>query len=308
MFTPHTTAEAGFLSYGYGWRIQTTSDSTRLVWHSGLDEAYSAMFRHYVDEDVLVIFLSNLSIGGVPMREILVPPSRSGPPATALFAEAITAAPASLEGGRGLASYAGRYRIERAGRLIVAVDESGVVLYTEGQEAADALFPPPEASVAAANNEASQGAERLGRCLADPACQDEDLDSIDPLGYARRNSAKVREDWVAHAKRLGNLQRIRSLATTELRGRNPNQKVTCVRLYFAQGVVDEHLIWFADDEIYWIPGRPTTTTLVFRPAAEGGLVGFDLLKQRVYRLELSEDGMELTGGDGERTFRAAREQ
>lgn len=307
MFTPHATAEAAFLSYGYGWRIQTTSDSKRLLWHSGLDEAFSSMFRYYEDDDVLMVFLSNLSIGGVPMREILVPPSRSGPQVTALFAEAISAAPAYSRDGRRVGSYAGRYRLGETGRLIATSGESGVALHAEGQEAVDALFPPPDAAGAEANTRASRDAERLGRCLADPACRDEDLARVDPLGYAGRNSSKVREDWEAHAKRLGALQQIHSLATTGLRGRNPNQRVTCVRLYFAQGVVDEHVIWFADDEIYWIPGQPSTAALVFRPAPGRGLVGFDLLKQRVYRLELSDDGMELTGDDGNRTFRAVRE-
>jgi CubicO group peptidase (beta-lactamase class C family) len=307
MFTPHTTAEAAFLSYGYAWRIQTTSDGKRLFWHSGLDEAYSSMCRYYEDDDVLVVFLSNLSIGGVPMREILVPPSRSGPQITALFAEAISAAPAYSQDGRGVASYGGRYRLGQAGRLIVTRGESGFALHAEGQEAVDALFPPPDAAGAAANTRASQDAERLGRCLADPGCRNEDLVRVDSLGYARRNSSKVREEWEAHAKRLGALQRIRASATTGLRGRNPNQRVTCVRLDFAQGVVDEHVIWFADDEIYWIPGQPSTTTLVFRPAPGRGLVGFDLLKQRVYRLELSDDGEELTVDGGDRTYRAARE-
>jgi CubicO group peptidase (beta-lactamase class C family) len=306
MFTPHATAEAEFLSYGYGWRSQSTADGGQLVWHSGLDEAYSSMFRHYVDEDIVLIFLSNQSVGGVPMREIFVPPSRSGPPVSDLFAQAITAAPPYIDDEARLTRYAGHYRVGRSGWWSLEVDGSAVVLNAEGQEAIDALFPPDEASVRIAYSEVNAAAEELARCLAAASCRTGDVDRIDPLGYAARSGAQVLADWQRQAERLGGLRGVRALGTTGLRGPNPDQKVTHVRLDFADGVVDEHVIWFADDEIYWISGRPATLALRFKPAPGGGLVGFDLLQQSVYHLDLSDDGRTITATNGGRTRHGSR--
>jgi CubicO group peptidase (beta-lactamase class C family) len=308
MFAPHTTAEADFLSYGYGWRMQSTADGKRLIWHSGLDEAYGSMFRYYADEDIVVVFLSNQSIGGVPMRDILVPASRSGPPSVAIFADVVSAAPTYVDDGRRVAPYSGHYRVGDTGRWTLDVEGSAISLYAEGQDGVNALFPPLDDSVAAAYDDSNRAAERLGRCVADPACQSDDLDRIDPLGYAMRDAGRIRDDWQRHAARLGSLQEIRAISTTALRGRNPNQMITSVRLRFAGGGVEEHVIWFADNEIYWIPGRPSTMSIRFRLAQHGGLVGFDLLKQGRYHIEPSEEGITLTASNSGRRVHASREK
>lgn len=307
MFTAQTTAEADFLSYGYGWRIQSTSDGKRLVWHSGLDEAYSTMFRHYVDEDLVVVFLSNLSIGGVPMRDVLVPPSRSGPPSSQLLSEAVSSAPLYVEDDRRLASYRGRYRVGQAAWWMAEVEDSAIVLRAEGQEAIDALYPPADASIAAWYNRASEEAVRLARCLAGGGCPSEELARIDPYGYAGRSASVIAQEWRNHGARLGELVEVGALGTTRLRGRRPDQMVTHIRLVFAHGSVDEHAIWFADDEIYWVPGCPSTIAVRFKAAPGAGLVGFDLLKQGVYHAELSDEGTWLTIETGRWVVQGARE-
>jgi len=304
MFAPHTTAEADFLSYGYGWRLQPTAGGGRLVWHSGLDGAYSAMLRHYLDDDLLVVFLSNLSVGGVPMREVLVPPSRSGPPSSRPLADSLATAPRFVPDDGRLLSYPGRFRLAGGSSWVVTPADGGLSLRAEGQEAVDALFPPSDQ--AEANRAAGEAAVRVARCLAVGDCSDPERERIDPLGYAQRDAAAITSEWRGHAARLGPLRDVVGLGTTGLRGRNPQQRVSHVRLVFARGAVDEHVISFAEDEVYWVPGPPATFALRLRPAPGGGLVGFELLAQRVYRADLSPEGGALTVTAGDRTETGVR--
>ena len=294
MFSPHTAAEAEFLTYGYGWRMQDTAGGGRLIWHSGLDEAFGAMLRHYVEENVVLVFLSNLSIGGVPMRDVLAPPSRSGPPASELVAPAVGAAPAFEPDPSRLQHYGGRYRVGEAGWWEATIERQALVLNAEGQEAIDALFPPADPSEAATYERANEEATRLARCLATRTCPREDVERIDPLGYARRGAPEIADEWRRTTAELGDLQEVRVLGTTGMRGRRPGPTVTRLRLQHARGSRDEHVIWWAEDEVYWIPGMPSTFAVRFQPAPARGLVGFDLLTQRTFEAELSEDGSRLT--------------
>ncbi|MGQ9561472.1 MAG: serine hydrolase domain-containing protein [Candidatus Oleimicrobiaceae bacterium] len=47
--------------YGYGWAISTTRRGTRLVAHNGGNGVFSADFRRYVDEGVVIICLANVA-------------------------------------------------------------------------------------------------------------------------------------------------------------------------------------------------------------------------------------------------------
>jgi CubicO group peptidase (beta-lactamase class C family) len=311
MFTPHTVAEAEFLSYGYGFRIQSTAGAARLIWHSGLEGAYSSMLRLYVDDDVVMVFLSNLSIGGVPLREVLVRPTRAGPPADELFGPAASAAPGHAAGaGASLVDYGGSYGVGAAGRWQLDVREDAVVLRAEGQEAVDALFPPSNGDAAASYAAASDRALRIARSIADAqGGADRDLERIDPLGYAGRDAAKVAVDWEAHRERLGALREIEVLGTTALRSRGSDRLLTWLRLHHAHGALDEHVIFFAEDEIYLLPCAPATFEIRFRPDPSGGLVGFDLLSQRVFHARLAgADGIVLTAGDEQRRGRRLLQQ
>lgn len=309
MFTSHTTAEADFLTYGYGWRMQTTVDGERLVWHSGLDEAYSTMFRHYSDQDIVLVFLSNCSIGGVPMREILAFPSRSGPPSSKLFAEVVSSPPEYTSDISQLSAYRGRYRVGATGAWEADVDGGALVLRAEGQEAIDALFPPLDTAVVTAYREHSARALELARSLAARGRTGKQLlDAIDRLGYAQRGASRVAADWTRYRSSLGPLVEIRILGTTGLRGRRDDQFLTYLRLVFANGSVNEHVIWFADDEVYVVPGNPLTLAVRFRQAPDDGLVGFDLLSQRHYDATLQDGDSILVLNSGGVVTQAVRER
>ncbi len=63
--TPHVPeGPRAASSYGYGWTIAPTGRGTTLVWHNGGNGVFYADFRHYVEEDVLVIYATNLAEAG----------------------------------------------------------------------------------------------------------------------------------------------------------------------------------------------------------------------------------------------------
>jgi CubicO group peptidase (beta-lactamase class C family) len=59
-YTPHVPEGEGADSYyGYGWAIFTTPRNTRLIAHNGGNMIFAADFLRYVDEDVVIIIMSN---------------------------------------------------------------------------------------------------------------------------------------------------------------------------------------------------------------------------------------------------------
>jgi hypothetical protein len=59
-YTPHVREgkQAGSF-YGYGWAIFTTPRNTRLIAHNGGNMIFAADFLRYVDENVMIIIMSN---------------------------------------------------------------------------------------------------------------------------------------------------------------------------------------------------------------------------------------------------------
>ena len=57
-YVPENEAETSF--YGYGWAIFNSSDSTKIIAHNGSNGIYFADFIRYVEDDIVVIALSNI--------------------------------------------------------------------------------------------------------------------------------------------------------------------------------------------------------------------------------------------------------
>lgn len=135
---PHVPENAeGSSHYGYGWAVTPTARGTRLVWHNGGNGFFFADFRRYMDERVVVIFLTNESVHERVERSLM----------RVLFGMDVAMPPAA---GRApaperLARIAGRYHLPsgaefevraHAGRLEVAAADPEVA-------AAFVTFPQP---------------------------------------------------------------------------------------------------------------------------------------------------------------------
>ncbi|MEZ6001768.1 serine hydrolase [Hyphomonas sp.] len=60
--TPHVPEnEKDTTFYGYGWSIQSTNDGGRIITHNGSNGLFFADFIRFVDEDLVVILLTNVS-------------------------------------------------------------------------------------------------------------------------------------------------------------------------------------------------------------------------------------------------------
>jgi CubicO group peptidase (beta-lactamase class C family) len=62
--TPHVAENDKMTSYyGYGWAISTTNRETKMVAHNGSNGLYFADFVRFIDDDVVVIYITNAFLG-----------------------------------------------------------------------------------------------------------------------------------------------------------------------------------------------------------------------------------------------------
>jgi hypothetical protein len=287
-------AEATFLSYGYGWRFQESPRRTRVVWHSGLDGAFSALYRRYVDEDLVVIFLSNRSFDGVPARDLLMRPAREGAIGNLLFGGTLAMPPRhataepDLPTARAWTGPGGtRWSLERG--------ELGLRLRVEDQAGLKALFPPADDDGGARSAAATRRAEVVTRALlsGDLAAAAAAAGPVDPLGYSGRDLATARGQWTARERELGPLRAIDVVASAWVRYGPPERQVTHLRLRYDRGVIDEHFLWYGEDEAYVIPCAPEATTLPLRALSARTLVGFDPVGGKAWTVTLDPDASTL---------------
>ena len=61
-FAPHAAEDdEGSTHYGYGWAIATTERDTKLIAHNGGNGIFFADFRRYVDDDIVIIMMTNVA-------------------------------------------------------------------------------------------------------------------------------------------------------------------------------------------------------------------------------------------------------
>ena len=136
LFSPYVPEnEGGTSHYGYGWAITPTDRGTRLVWHNGGNGVFFANFRRYVDEDVVVIFLTN-DMANAQVEPAILQLAFGGdvqfPPVAAAEVPATT-----------LARYAGTYRLPSGAELVVVIRDGRLRVQAADPEAAVLFVPGP---------------------------------------------------------------------------------------------------------------------------------------------------------------------
>ncbi len=138
LFTPYVLETPGGNTwYGYGWVIQKTNRGTNLVWHNGgAEEGFTSYFGRYLDENAVIILLSNSVLNGGVQPIAFVPDVLE----KILFGGEYAIPPASvMMTGRELQRYQGMYRMSSGGSFVVSVKNGGLTLDSEGRDAVAVL-------------------------------------------------------------------------------------------------------------------------------------------------------------------------
>jgi CubicO group peptidase (beta-lactamase class C family) len=132
-----------FYDYAYGWRAQKSPRGTTIIWASGLEPEFSAMFQRYVDEKVTIIFLTNNSLDRFPFRDILVIPGREAAIERIVFGKDYTLPPWLVENRTApLQDFTGTYQTSEGAEFVITADKNALRVAPRSQQAADLLIPP----------------------------------------------------------------------------------------------------------------------------------------------------------------------
>jgi CubicO group peptidase (beta-lactamase class C family) len=237
LFGARVPSGGGF-DYAYGWRVHKSPRGTNIIWASGLVPEFSAMVQRYVEEDVTIIFLTNNSFNGYPLRDVLVIPGREAAIERIVFGKDYTLPPWFLENdSNSLSAYAGTYKTASGEEFIVTADKSGLRVAPRSQAAADLLLHPPTSEIPAPDY--SKYHEKLEQGLAT---------------YLSGNKDEARTTINFHGEKLeeqyGRFQGLERLVTIpEIRTARMHQATTYAELRFELGVVTYRWHWW-DGDLY----------------------------------------------------------
>ena len=131
LITPYMPEDpSGETRYGYGWVVASSEWGKQMVWHNGSNGVFYADVRRFLDDKVVVIFLTNALPNQTLLKDLI----------HVVFELPAPAIPAQTDsfGQADLAAFAGNYRLPSRVPVEVRV--------TRGQ--LEALTPDPEAGMA----------------------------------------------------------------------------------------------------------------------------------------------------------------
>jgi CubicO group peptidase (beta-lactamase class C family) len=254
--TGHVDSPGGNERYAYGWGIETTRRGTRVIAHNGGNGFFFTDFRRYVDEDVVVIAMTNQPV--IRATELAVRQLES-----LVFADGPapivppSAVDVSLDRRNALA---GVYRLDDGGVLTVRASARG--LEAEASDpmlfSASSLTPPGTRFA---------DLESRTRAILERASQDdfrplvEAFDDDRPFELIQRNQRRFWGEW---RERFGAFERVEVLGT----GRADGDPAVTVRLRFARGGPVLQFIWGPRRLAGWraLPPASQVTLLAESPA------------------------------------------
>jgi CubicO group peptidase (beta-lactamase class C family) len=143
MFAPYVKEYPDAESYyGYGWVIQQSQRrDSRVIWHNGgaMPQGWSCAVYNYVNDSALFIVFSNKPIDGMlPVDNVALALSKI------LFKEQIDMPPEVIDIDQTEMEHVeGIYLLKNDDILRASLFTTGLHIYPIGQEAINALFPPP---------------------------------------------------------------------------------------------------------------------------------------------------------------------
>lgn len=231
MFAAKVPSGGGF-DYAYGWRAQKSPRGTSIIWASGLVPEFSAMFQRYVDEDVTIIFFTNTSFNGVPLRDTLVVPGREAAIERIVFGKDYALPPWFVEtDANSLKAFAGTYKTASGEEFIVSADGNALRIAPRSQSAADLLIPPVSETIAP---DYAKYHEQIEKGIA-----------VYKSGRRQEAEKEIGFDGENLEKQFGRFLEMEKIVTVpEQRSKNSHQATTYTELKFERGVVSYRWHWW----------------------------------------------------------------
>lgn len=232
LFGARVPSGGGF-DYAYGWRVHKSARGTNIIWASGLVPEFSAMFQRYVEEDVTIIFLTNNSFNGYPLRDVLAIPGAGMPIERIVFGRDYTLPPWFDETKTGsLQAYAGTYKTDLGEEFVVSVDNNALRVAPRSQSATNLLIPPITTEIPAADY--SPYHEKIEKGLAT---------------YHKGNKQEAKKEIGFPGEKLekqyGRFLGLERMVTIpEIRNARMHQATTYAELKFERGIVSYRWHWW----------------------------------------------------------------
>lgn len=266
--------------YAYGWRAQKSPRGTNIIWASGLEPEFSAMFQRYTDENVTIIFLTNNSLDGFPYRDALVVPGFGGTIERIVFGREYTLPPwYAADRAGALEKYAGIYQTSGGAEFIVSVDKNALRVAPRSQASADLLIPPvadtPAPDYAKYHEQIEKGIELYKS--GNKAAADEQI------GF----------DGAQLEKQYGRFSGVERMVTLPVfRNKGTHRATTYAELKFERGIVSCRWHWW-NGELYEKhqpkPGRQLTILPPFRQQSPGEFVTYGIISGISLRVEFDTE-------------------
>lgn len=228
--TGHVPSLGGSERYAYGWGVRRTRRGTSVISHNGGNGIFAADFRRYVDENVVIIAMTNQAAVPAPQ---LAPRQLEA----LFFGDAtVPMPPAGVEVPRThREALAGIYELEGGGRLTVRATEAGLEADSSDPTLFSDLQLPPrggrpsalEARSLAVLQDAARGNFRpLFEAFNDDR----------PFEVVEGNQKRIWADWRAE---FGEFAKAEALGTMNVQG----DQAVVVRMHFTRGGPVIQLMW-----------------------------------------------------------------
>jgi len=217
--------------YGYGWGVQTTRRGTTVVTHNGGNGFFFTDFRRYLDEQVVIIAMSNQPV--VPATQVAPRQLEA-----LVFGDApVVSPPLPVEVPReGREALSGRYELPNGTTIVVRASDAGLDV-----ESSDvALFGSIPGLVAPGGRFADL--ERRSLPILEAASKDDFKPIFDafnddrPFDVVQGNQRRL---WSGWRSQFGDFLRLELIGTGVVQG----DPAVTVRAHFARGGPIIQLIW-----------------------------------------------------------------
>ena len=277
MFTPYVREGADAPTfYGYGWVVGKTPRGSTLIEHNGGNSVFSADFKRFVDDGVVIFIAANNAdifawqVSPVITRmafgdDVPLPPKVATLPADQLEA------------------FAGTYAVPSGDRLIVTAKNGQLLVSGEGQGAIEMIQPEARANRARceALNRRVQEIVSEGQKGNDEPLQ-KALDTHPDITQLRSRRQSIRDE---DARQLGAFKALTVLGTTV---GVEDRAFTLVRLQFERGLANERYIW-EGNELVGVRRIKEHGGLPFFPTPEGAITSYSIGTEKETRLSVERD-------------------